>query len=88
MSWDSGQTWMNVLYSGVNEPLFRAAFSGKDIAIAGKTGVILLSNNGGRSFVVKVDDDLTSFSGVCTHPDGGFMFVGDFGKILKVETIK
>ena len=88
ISWDSGQTWMNVLYSGVNETLFRAAFSGKDIAIAGKTGTIVLSNDGGRSFVVKRDDDLTSFAGVCSRPDGGFMFVGEIGKILKVETIK
>ena len=88
ISWDGGETWINVLYPGASEPLFKAAFSGNDIAIAGKTGTILLSNNGGRSFAVKLDADLTSFTGVCSHPDGGFMFVGEYGKILKVETLK
>ncbi len=87
MSWDGGQTWSN-LYSGVSEPLFRAAFNGKDIAVVGRTGTILLSNNSGGSFTVKWEEDLTSLAGVCAHPEGGFMCVGELGKILKVETIK
>jgi photosystem II stability/assembly factor-like uncharacterized protein len=87
ISWDGGQTWMKI-NSGIKEPVFNIAFSGNDIAIAGKTGTMLLSNNGGRSFAVKIDENLNSLSGVSSHPAGGFMFAGEFGTILKVETLK
>jgi photosystem II stability/assembly factor-like uncharacterized protein len=87
MSYNGGLSW-NDIKSGTIESLFRAAFSGKDVAIVGRQGVVLLSNDEGKSFSVKLEEDLTAFSGVCAYPGGGFLCVGEMGTIYKVEAIK
>ncbi len=84
ISYDGGISW-NDVKSGVTEPLLRATFSGKDVAIVGRTGIVLLSVNDAASFTMKVDEDLTTFSGVCASPDRVFLCVGEMGKIYKVE---
>lgn len=81
---NGGRTWKDV-NSGVTEPLFRAAFYKNDIAIVGRTGVILLSSNDGESFTLKQEEEFTTFSGVCARPGGEFICVGEMGKIYKAE---
>ena len=83
-SHDGGESWTDIP-TGIEEALFMAAAKGDDVVIVGKSGVILLSNDGARSFIKKFEPDNYSFAGVCAHAGGGFIAVGEFGKILSIE---
>ncbi len=66
------------------EPLFRAASKGDEVVIVGRSGAILKSKDNAKSFSLTTDEDLTSFAGVCSVPGGGFLIVGELGKISKI----
>lgn len=87
ISHDGGENWTDIP-TGTDEALFRAAANGDDVAVVGRSGIILLSNDGAKSFIKKYEPDNYSFAGVCAHSGGGFVAVGEFGKILKIETLK
>ncbi len=86
ISHDGGENWTDIP-TGTKEALFRAATSGNDVVVVGRSGVILLSNDGAESFITKHESDNYSFAGVCAHPGGGFVGVGEFGRILNIETL-
>ena len=86
-SQDGGENWTNIP-TGTEQALFMAAAKGDDVAIVGRSGIILLSNDGAKSFIKKIESDNFSFAGVCAHAGGGFIAVGEFGKILKIETLR
>ncbi|MCP4672953.1 MAG: hypothetical protein GY857_16795 [Desulfobacula sp.] len=76
-------------FKKINSPsefnLFRAASTEDKIAIVGKNGTLLTSHDGGKSFVNKgVEGVITSYSGICAHPDGGFVYVGEMGTIKRL----
>ncbi len=81
---DKGESFKKVNSpSGFN--LFRAASTGDKIAIVGKNGTLLTSDNGGESFVnIGVEGNITTYSGICAHPDGGFVCVGEMGTIKRL----
>jgi len=87
LSEDGGQQWQSVS-SGVITSLFRAAANGNEVVIVGASGAILCSTDGGRSFSKRMDKDLTGFAGICPHPAGGFLCVGETGKIFRLDTLK
>jgi photosystem II stability/assembly factor-like uncharacterized protein len=87
MSQDGGANWKDVDL-GIKDALFMASVNGDDVAVVGRSGIILLSNDGAKSFVKKYEKDNHSFAGVCSHPQGGFVGVGEFGNILKIEVLK
>ncbi len=82
---DDGQTWEEIP-SGVDHSLFRAAVDGDEVLIVGAAGTILYSRDGGRHFEDREDPDTTTFAGVCARPEGGFLCVGERGKILRFDT--
>jgi len=84
ISKNGGRTWSDI-HTGVNMPLFRAAFNGKKIVIVGRSGVYLVSKDGGHKYTVKGDVEFTSFAGVCVNPSGGFTGVGERGKIYEIN---
>lgn len=77
---DGGETWSNIK-SGVKEPLFRAAYSGNEVLIVGRMGVMLHSSDGGNTFKAECEKEFTTFSGVSPCPGGGFICVGEMGRI-------
>lgn len=81
---DSGRSWEDVSVPNCNQSLFAGAASGNEVVLAGRSGTILISNDGGKTFSPRNDKDLTTFAGVCAHPQGGFLCVGERGKILPV----
>lgn len=85
ISHDGGEKWTDVP-TGTEEALFRAAVEGDDVVVVGKSGVTLISNDGAESFTRKLEPDNYSFAGVCAHPGGEFVAVGEFGKIVSIET--
>ncbi len=85
---DNGQTWQDVAVNS-KQRLFRAAFNGKDIMIAGSSGTLLVSHDLGKSFTpYNHDKDVTSFAGIRTHPAGGFVCVGERGTIFHIKTLE
>jgi len=81
---DGGSSW-DVISSGTVNNLFRGASNGDDIVIAGKNGTLIRSWDGGKRFVNKADEnDLTVFTGICAHPGGGFVCIGERGTIKRV----
>ena len=84
-SGDDGRTW-EAIPLGINQSLYRAAVNGKEVALVGGSGTILVSKDGVRSFVEMKDEDLTTFAGVCAHPEGGFICVGERGKIHRINS--
>ena len=86
VSRDSGETWADIA-TGTDEALYRAAAKGEDIVIVGKSGVYLLSSDGADSFMKKTEADNYSFGGICARPGGGFVAVGEFGRIMAIETV-
>lgn len=82
-SQDGGQTWSSV-EAGTDRSLFRGAARGDDVLLVGASGTILYSSDRGRTFSLRRDEELTTFAGVCAHPDGGFLCVGETGKILRI----
>lgn len=87
LSQDGGENWADIP-SGTEEALFMAARKGDDVAVVGRSGVYLLSNDGARTFTRKQEPGNNSFAGVAAHPGGGFVGVGEFGTILKIEALK
>ncbi|MDX1734325.1 MAG: YCF48-related protein [Halioglobus sp.] len=84
LSEDGGDTWEDIA-SGTEEALFRAAADGDDVVVVGKSGIILTSSDGGRSFSSTLQPDNYTLAGVCARADDGFLAVGEFGSILDVE---
>ncbi|MCP4756078.1 MAG: hypothetical protein GY866_34890 [Proteobacteria bacterium] len=87
ISHDGGRNWKDI-GPGIKDALFMAAAAGNEVAIVGRSGVMLLSNDGAKSFVKKYEKDNFTFAGVCSHPGGGFIAVGEFGTILKIEALE
>jgi len=85
ISYDGGDSWADIP-TGTEEVLYRAAAIGSDVAVVGRSGVTLLSNDGAKSFTKKSEPDNYSLAGVCAH-SAGFVAVGEFGTILNIETL-
>ena len=85
ISYDGGDSWTDIP-TGTKEVLYRAAAIGSDVAVVGRSGVTLLSNDGAESFIKKSAPDNYSLAGVCAHA-GGFVAVGEFGTILNIESL-
>jgi photosystem II stability/assembly factor-like uncharacterized protein len=56
------------------------------VLIVGASGTILYSKDGGKHFEQRNDPESTTFAGVCARPEGGFLCVGERGKILRFDT--
>lgn len=85
---DKGQTWEDVSVGSVQR-LFMAAFDEKDLIIVGSSGTIFFSHDMGKSFKpYRHDKDITSFAGVCTHPENGFLCVGERGTIFHIDPLE
>jgi photosystem II stability/assembly factor-like uncharacterized protein len=80
LSEDGGLNWADVSVKQ-DKSLFRGAAHGDEVVLVGATGTILVSSDGGKTFVLRVDKDYISFAGVAAHPKGGFVYVGERGKI-------
>jgi photosystem II stability/assembly factor-like uncharacterized protein len=82
---DGGQHWVDVSLDQ-DKSLFRGAVDGDKVVLVGSTGTVLISTDRGKTFLLRVDKDFISFAGVAAHPRGGFVCVGERGKIdhLKV----
>lgn len=82
---DEGRNWTEIP-SGCKNNLFRAAFDSRKVIIAGASGVMLTSENMGKSFKIEYDnnDQITS-AGICLRPAGGFIIVGERGKINYIK---
>ncbi len=81
---DGGRTWTSVA-SGTDRSLFRGAASHDEVLLVGASGVLLYSSDRGMTFALRRDEELTTFAGVCAHPAGGFLCVGETGKILHIR---
>ena len=84
ISRDGGSSW-NDIPSEADQPLFRAATYGDETVIIGRAGTILISRDGADSFKLEKEKEFTTFSGICPHPQGGFVCVGEMGKIYRIE---
>ena len=87
ISHDGGENWTDIP-TGTEEALFMAAAKGDDVVIVGRSGIILLSNDSAKSFIKEFEPDNYSLAGVCAHAGDGFVAVGEFGKILAIETLR
>jgi len=87
LSHDGGSNWKDIS-TGAKDALFMAAANKDDVVVVGRSGIIMLSNDGAKSFVTRYEADNMSFAGVCAQPEGGFVGVGEFGKILRIEALK
>lgn len=83
---DGGENWSDIP-TGTEEALFSAAAMGDDVAIVGRSGVTLLSSDGAESFTKSFEPDNYSLAGVCAQPGGGFVAVGEFGKIVSIGAL-
>ena len=83
-SQDGGRTWASVP-SPTDQSLFRGAANRDEVLLVGASGTILYSPDRGVTFSLRKDEDLTKFAGVCAHPAGGFLCVGETGKILHIR---
>jgi photosystem II stability/assembly factor-like uncharacterized protein len=81
---DGGRHWVDVS-TDQDKSLFRGAAHGDAVVLVGASGARLVSSDGGRSFLNRVDEDFTSFAGVGAHPGGGFVCVGERGKIAHLR---
>jgi len=81
---DGGGRWEDVSAENT-QSLFRGAASGDNVVLVGASGCLLVSTDGGRTFLKRGDEDFTTFAGVCAHPPKGFVCVGERGKILHLQ---
>ena len=81
---DGGHHWVEVSLEQ-DKSLFRGAADGDTVVLVGSTGTVLVSSDGGKSFLLRVDKEFISFAGVAAHPRGGFVCVGERGKIDHVK---
>jgi photosystem II stability/assembly factor-like uncharacterized protein len=77
---DGGRHWVDVA-PDQDKSLFRGAAHGDAVVLAGATGTLLVSTDGGKTFLTRVDKDFISFAGVGAHPEGGFVCLGERGRI-------
>jgi photosystem II stability/assembly factor-like uncharacterized protein len=77
---DGGHHWVDVSLDQ-DKSLFRGAADGDDVVLVGSTGTVFVSADGGKTFLSRVDKDFFSLAGVAAHPRGGFVCVGERGKI-------
>jgi len=77
---DGGLHWVDVS-ADQNKSLFRGAAQGDTVVLVGDTGTLLISTDGGKTFLKRLDKDFISFAGVGAHPGGGFVCLGERGKI-------
>lgn len=77
---DGGSHWVDVS-ADQDKSLFRGAADGEKVVLVGASGTILVSTDGGKTFVKRLDQDFISFAGVRAHPEGGFVCLGERGKI-------
>ncbi len=85
-SGDGGLHWVDVS-ADQNKSLFRGAAHGGDVVLVGASGTLLVSTDGGKTFLKRVDKDFTAFAGVCPHPGEGFVCVGERGKIKHLQRV-
>lgn len=81
---DGGRHWLEVS-ADQDKSLFRGAVQGGTVVLVGASGTRLVSTDGGRTFVLRLDQEFTSYAGVCARPRGGFVCVGERGKIVGLE---
>jgi len=81
---DGGRHWTDVSVNQ-DKSLFRGAAHGEVVVLVGASGTRLVSTDGGKSFLARVEGDFVSFAGVAARPQGGFVCVGERGKIAKLE---
>ena len=81
---NGGRHWTEVS-ADQDKSLFRGAAHGEAVVLVGASGARLVSTDGGRTFLNRVDEDFTSFAGVGAHPGGGFVCVGEWGKIVHLR---
>jgi photosystem II stability/assembly factor-like uncharacterized protein len=77
---DGGRHWTDVSL-GQDKSIYRGVADGDTVVLVGATGTVLVSTDGGKTFVLRLDKDFTSFAGVGFHPKGGFVCVGERGKM-------
>jgi photosystem II stability/assembly factor-like uncharacterized protein len=77
---DAGLHWVDVS-PDQDKSLFRGAAHGDTVMLVGATGTLLVSTDGGKTFLKRLDKDFISFAGVGAHPGGGFVCLGERGKI-------
>ncbi len=82
---DGGRRWTEVS-AGQDKSLFRGAVYGESVVLVGASGTRLVSTDAGKTFVLRLDEECTSYAGVCARPGGGFVCVGERGKIVGLET--
>lgn len=81
---DGGRLWRDVSVHQ-DKSLFRGAAQGKVVVLVGASGTRLVSTDGGGSFHLRLDEEFTSYAGVGARPGGGFVCVGERGKIAGVD---
>lgn len=82
---DNGKTWGHIAVD-TKQRLFRAAFNGKDVVVAGSSGTLLVSHDLGKSFIPFTHNkNVVSFAGICPHPEDGFVCVGERGTIYHIN---
>ncbi len=77
---DGGRQWQDVSADQAKS-LFRGAVNGEKVVLVGASGTRLVSEDGGKTFTKNLDKDFISFAGVGAHPRGGFVCLGERGKI-------
>ena len=87
ISHDGGTSWKDISVDS-KDALFMAATNKDDVIIVGRSGLILRSNDGAKRFTQTYETDNNSFAGVCSDPKGGFVGVGEFGKISKIKVLR
>lgn len=87
LSRDSGKSW-KIVETETDKSIYKAASKGPKVALVGRMGIILQSADRGDSFKLRTEEELTSFSGVAAHPKGGFICVGEMGKIYRIKPVE
>ena len=83
---DAGANWRTI-DTEAKDALFMAAAVGDDVVVVGRCGAVLISDDGAMSFRKKYESDNMSLAGISAHPNGGFVAVGEFGKILNIGVL-
>ncbi len=86
ISRDRGNSW-RIVTTETNKSIYKAASKGREVALVGRMGIVLQSKDGGTSFKSKTEEELTSFSGVAPHPAGGFICIGEMGKMYRIQPL-
>jgi photosystem II stability/assembly factor-like uncharacterized protein len=84
LSEDGGLHWVDVSVDQ-QKSIFRGAANGEEVMLVGSTGTVLVSTDGGKTFLKSVPKSFTTFAGVCADPNGGFVRVGERGTIERLQ---